>query len=375
MTITERRCRSGPAEPYPQLSPVTDKGYDMSSRSGETMRIGEENRVETGWPVGEYSLPLDCSEVCLADGCRIPGEDTGESPLFRPPGSATLCELLLRHREIESHLPDIDLDDVLLPDKSDGPAGHRLRGNMTDAGPPRPPGESAVGDEGHPLVPEPVDGRGRAEHLRHPGATPGPFTPDNHHVPFPDSPREHRPHGLLLTVEDPGGAPVAPHILFHGGGLYDGPVWSERAPEHPEAARRVYRLAKGMDDLRIGDPCHRRDLPDSRACHGRGVLEYPLEPGQDGRNASRPVEGEHGMGTGGLHVADMGDPGPDFVKGVEIQGNARLRGEGHEVEDGVRGSPEGHVDPDGIPAALRSDDSAGGDLFPHELQDPLPALA
>ena len=244
---------------------------------------------------------------------------------------------------------------------------------MADGGPAGGAGEAAVGDEGHRLAqPHAADGGGGVEHLPHPGSALGPLVADDHHVAGDDLPSVDGLDGLLLGVEDPGGAGVEHHLRGHGGALHHAALGGQVALEHGDAAVGGVGVLDGADQLGVAVDHALQVLGQGLSGAGeharvqQALLRQLLH---DGVHAARALQILHIGIPGGGKMAQVGGFGGDLVGQIQIQLDAALVGDGGQVEHGVCGAAQGHVHRLGVVEGGGGHDVPGADVFCHQLHD------
>ncbi len=207
-------------------------------------------------------------------------------------------------------------------------------------------GEAAVCEEGDALAQAlPDQGGGNAEHLAHPGSTFWALVTDHYDVARDDAAGLDRLHGLLLGVEDAGGTRVLETgVACH---LHDAPLGGEVALEDDEAAGGAQRVLQGDDHVLARRLLRVLDLLlDGAAGHGpagavqeAGLHHALAEKG----GAPGPIHVHGDVAAPWLEVGDDGGAPAHAVEVVDVEGHARLAGEGEEVEHRV-GRPTGGGD-------------------------------
>src|SRR6516164_10085450 len=148
--------------------------------------------------------------------------------LPRPP---PLSQLSLAQTHVYRALLRVDRDRVAVADQADRPADRRLGPDMADAEAVGGAREPAVGQERH-LVADTlaVEGRGRRQHLAHPGTAARPLIADDDDVALLVAALVDRLKRVLLAVEAQ--CRTAEAQIGHAGDLDDRPLRRKVAREH-----------------------------------------------------------------------------------------------------------------------------------------------
>ena len=158
-------------------------------------------------------------------------------------------------------------------------------------------------------------------------------------------------HGVLLALEDLGGAAVAQHLVGHGALLDHGAVGGEVAEEHGQAAGGVVGLVEGPDHVVVDDAGAGHGLGDGAAGHAEGGAVHEAgvdELLHDGLDAAGVVQVFHVVSAGRRELADVRHPRRDLVDALQVELEAGLGGDRRQVQHGVGAAAQAGVGGQGV---------------------------
>ena len=209
-------------------------------------------------------------------------------------------------------------------------------GEMYDGGARVAP-EAPVRDEGHLFVkPHTGNGGGGGEHLPHTGAACRAFVADDYHVSRDDFAAEDGSDGLLLRVKHPSRSLMHQHILRHGATLDDGTLGSEGAEQNRKAPRLGVGIFNGADDVVVNhlDPFEVFTEGLARGGNDGGVQQsLIMKLCNDGPHAAGGIEVLQVVLPRRSQLTEVRRGLAHFVYHIEVKGDARLMGDGGQVQD------------------------------------------
>ncbi len=182
---------------------------------------------------------------------------------------------------------------------------------------------------------------------RMPGPPRGPFVADDDDVAGVDPAADDRRVGGIFRVEDPRGPSVLEHGRGDGRALHHRAVGGEVAAEHGDPASRGVGLLDSADHDAVGvgglggDLAYRLAGDRERASVDEAFLEELLDDGED---SARLVELAQVVRSRRREPAEVRRLRGDFVREVEVEPDARLVGDGRQMQHAVRAAAEGHVE-------------------------------
>ena len=242
-------------------------------------------------------------------------------------------------------------------------------------------GEPAVGDEGH-IVAQSLahDGGGDGQHLLHARSALGAFVTDDDDVAGLDVAPLNGLEGGGLLVKDPGRS--FKDLFLVSGDLDYSAVGCQVAPQDGQSAGGAARLVDGGNDGVVVDGLGGfHVLLQGLAGHGHGVAVEQSgfqELFHDQGDAAVAAQVGHDVLSTRFHIDDVGGVLADAVKVFQGQVDARLIGDGHQVEDRVGGAAHGHGHGDGVLKGLLGHDVPGADVLfqeSHQGAAHVPGLA
>ena len=171
-------------------------------------------------------------------------------------------------------------------------------------------------------------------------------------------------------MEHPGPALKVVHAGLDAALFHHGALGGQIAVENGQAALRIFGRGQGEDDVVFHQLHVLQVLPQGLAGDGElSGVQLGLDGLQNSGDTSRLVQIAEGMLAGGLDVADVGHLPADLVEIVQGDGDARLMGDGRQMEGAVGGRAHGHAGGDAVAQALAGHDLPRRQILGNHLHD------
>ena len=283
-----------------------------------------------------------------------------------------LVELGLGEGDADLALDGVEGDHVAVAEERDRAALGRLGADVADAEAAGGAGEAAVGDQRHLLAHALAgEGGGGREHLAHAGAADRALVADDDDLALLVGALLHRVEGVLLALEDAGGAGEDLLRLGHAGDLHDGALGGEVAHEADDAAGLRDRLVDRVDHPAVGFAADVVELlADGAPARGDAVAVEEAgahELLEHHRHAAGLEEVLGDVFAARLEVDEIGGVVEDVADVLEGELDPGLVGDRRQVQPAVGRAAGAGDDAGGVLEALAGHHVAGADVLLEEV--------